>query len=106
MIVNFADHSANERTFLAWVRTTIAVVGFGLAVARLAGPAAPLWSEVALLGTGALVVAVAYLRMLRLRRRIASSEEFDDDALPADALLVLLVTALIALLATFAVHVR
>jgi putative membrane protein len=32
MIKNYTDHAANERTFLAWVRTgvTISVFGFGL----------------------------------------------------------------------------
>ena len=34
MIRNYTDHAANERTFLAWVRTAVAIVGFGLAVAR------------------------------------------------------------------------
>jgi putative membrane protein len=34
MIKNFADHSANERTFLAWVRTAIAVMAFGFLVER------------------------------------------------------------------------
>ena len=34
MIRNFADHSANERTFLAWVRTAIAVMAFGLIVEK------------------------------------------------------------------------
>lgn len=29
-----ADHLANERTFLAWVRTSIAVIGLGFAVAK------------------------------------------------------------------------
>lgn len=28
------EHQANERTFLAWLRTSIALVGFGLALAR------------------------------------------------------------------------
>ncbi|MCJ8280458.1 MAG: DUF202 domain-containing protein [Rivularia sp. ALOHA_DT_140] len=28
------EHLANERTFLAWVRTSIALIGFGLAIAR------------------------------------------------------------------------
>lgn len=28
------EHQANERTFLAWVRTAIALIGFGLAIAR------------------------------------------------------------------------
>ena len=28
------EHLANERTFLAWLRTSIALIGFGLAIAR------------------------------------------------------------------------
>jgi putative membrane protein len=34
MIRNFSDHAANERTFLAWVRTSIAVIAFGFLVER------------------------------------------------------------------------
>lgn len=34
MIPNFSDHSANERTFLAWVRTAIAIMAFGFLVER------------------------------------------------------------------------
>jgi putative membrane protein len=34
MIRNFTDPSANERTFLAWVRTAIAVMAFGFLVER------------------------------------------------------------------------
>jgi putative membrane protein len=30
----FRDHSANERTLLAWVRTGIALMAFGFAIAR------------------------------------------------------------------------
>jgi putative membrane protein len=33
-IKNFSDHAANERTFLAWVRTSIAVTAFGFLVER------------------------------------------------------------------------
>ena len=29
MIRGYSDHAANERTFLAWVRTGIAVIAFG-----------------------------------------------------------------------------
>ena len=34
MIERYNDHAANERTFLAWVRTAIAVMAFGFVVAR------------------------------------------------------------------------
>ncbi len=30
----FRDHSANERTLLAWIRTGIALMAFGFAIAR------------------------------------------------------------------------
>jgi putative membrane protein len=35
MINGYAEHAANERTFLAWVRTGIAVIAFGLVVEKL-----------------------------------------------------------------------
>jgi putative membrane protein len=34
MMRGFTDHAANERTFLAWVRTGIAVIAFGLVIER------------------------------------------------------------------------
>ncbi len=33
-IQNHTSHAANERTFLAWVRTSLAVIGFGFLVER------------------------------------------------------------------------
>jgi putative membrane protein len=30
----FRDHAANERTLLAWIRTGVALMGFGFAIAR------------------------------------------------------------------------
>lgn len=105
MIRNYADHSANERTFLAWVRTAIAAVGFGLAASRLGTTQAPMWSELALLASGVIVIVISYLRMRVLRRRITSDEELDDGAPEADALLIVLAMALFAMLAVFAFHV-
>ena len=32
----FRDHAANERTMLAWLRTGIALMAFGFAIARFA----------------------------------------------------------------------
>ena len=34
MIEHYSDHAANERTFLAWVRTAIAVMAFGFLVEK------------------------------------------------------------------------
>ena len=56
MIPKFSDHAANERTFLAWVRTAIAVMAFGFLVAKF-----NLFLRIAaqtLAGTGGRVIAV------------------------------------------------
>ena len=34
MIERYSDHAANERTFLAWVRTAIAIMAFGFLVQK------------------------------------------------------------------------
>lgn len=34
MIQSFGDHAANERTFLAWVRTGIAVIALGFVIEK------------------------------------------------------------------------
>jgi putative membrane protein len=34
VIKRYSDHAANERTFLAWVRTAIAVMAFGFLIER------------------------------------------------------------------------
>lgn len=43
------DHLANERTYLAWMRTAIALLGFGVVIVRLRVLQTPLVSH---LGTG------------------------------------------------------
>ena len=47
MINRFSDHAANERTYLAWVRTAIAVLAFGFLVEKF-----DLFLEVAALTLG------------------------------------------------------
>lgn len=34
MIKRYTDHSANERTYLAWIRTAIAVMAFGFLIEK------------------------------------------------------------------------
>jgi len=35
MIAHYTDHAANERTFLAWIRTGLAVAAFGFFLVKL-----------------------------------------------------------------------
>jgi len=90
MIKNFGDHAANERTFLAWVRTAIAVMAFGfivekfdlfleIAAPQLAGRALSLPGQkfgniagLALIVLGTAMVAIAAARFLITARNIES----------------------------------
>ncbi len=47
MINRYTDHAANERTFLAWVRTAIAVMAFGFLIEKF-----DLFLEVAAMSLG------------------------------------------------------
>lgn len=105
MIERYGDHSANERTFLAWVRTVVAIVGFGLAAARIGQEKAAVWSEVLMLVAGAVVILLAFLRMHHVRKSIAAKKVIGDRALTADAFLLLMVAALFGLIAAFGIHV-
>ena len=105
MIVNFETHASNERTFLAWVRTAVAIVGFGLAAARLGNAPVPPWSDLLLLVSGAAVIVLAWARMRHVRKRIDRAEQLPDDSDPAEIFLILLIIALFVLLGSFAIHV-
>ena len=121
MIRNFSDHAANERTFLAWVRTAIAVMAFGFLVAKfdlflqvaraslaahILAPARPRFGEAAglsLIVFGLAIVVVATVRFLKTAKDIDDPAEhvgpgsrFD---LALSALLFLLGCALLAYLA-------
>lgn len=75
-IRNFTDHAANERSFLAWVRTSLAVVGFGFLVARFdVRSAFGHFAGLALIVFGMGMIVVAAWRFRR------TSREIDDDAL-------------------------
>ncbi|WP_433326836.1 YidH family protein [Spirillospora sp. CA-294931] len=75
---------ANERTFLAWIRTALAVIAAGVGVA-LAGDliAAPLRHGLAgaMAGTGALIAAMAFRRWLRTERALRRDETLPPPAL-------------------------
>jgi putative membrane protein len=105
MIERYAEHSANERTFLAWVRTVIAIEGFGIVAARVGNTAAGGWSEALMLAAGVPVIGLAFFRMRRIRQRIDATETVEDGAIPADAFLLLLILALFGLIGAFAVNV-
>ncbi len=88
MIQSFSDHAANERTFLAWVRTGIAVIAFGfviekfdlflitlertavglgsrIKVAHLSGGPLGRYDGLAFIGVGIVIIVLATVRFMR-----------------------------------------
>lgn len=121
MIRNFGDHAANERTFLSWVRTSVAVIAFGFLVERFdlflafAEPEA-LRNRISVargefghiaglvlivLGIG--MILVSALRFARNAREIDSRKDYPGTGSRVDlalaALLILLASALLFYLA-------
>jgi putative membrane protein len=92
MIPHFSDHAANERTYLAWVRTALAVVGLGFLLERFDLFLAFLghdettrtahqlhlrmteWIGLILMGAGSVMIFFATLRFVNQRRDIARTE--------------------------------
>lgn len=105
MIKNYNDHAANERTFLAWVRTAMAVVGFGLAAARLGTATENLYTELALVVAGGLVMVLAYVRMRVIKKSIDIDEAASDDPSIGDKLMLMLIGSFFLLMAIFVLHV-
>lgn len=100
------NHLANERTFLAWLRTSIALMGFGILIVRLrstsplGAPHGPI--HVAQLG---LLFAVIGLAMVAfsLWNYFATRRAIDNDAYRANATGIVLFASLILLLGVFVV---
>jgi putative membrane protein len=83
---SLTDYLAVERTVLAWIRTGLALMGFGFVVARFGvflqqfsaaqsvrpvhTQAIPIWGGVALIAAGVLVHVMAGTHYLRLMRKL------------------------------------
>jgi len=96
MIKRYSDHAANERTFLAWVRTAVAVMAFGFVIERfdlflqVAAPQLALKSAaphgqmfanlagLAFIAIGVMMIALAGIRFVKTAKGIES-----DDAVPS-----------------------
>jgi putative membrane protein len=90
-IRNFSDHAANERTFLAWVRTSIAVTAFGFLVERfdlflaILAPAALQQnisvhrSEFGQVAGLVLIVAGVVMVVLAAIRFVRTAKQIDDE---------------------------
>ena len=106
-------HMANERTFLAWIRTSIGVMAFGFVVERftlfikqmsivlgnsninITLPSSHGYSTIAgiyLVGLGTLISVLAFFRYKQVERQI-----YDDSYQPASKLNILLTLSVLAI---------
>jgi putative membrane protein len=118
-----SDHLANERTFLAWIRTSISMIGLGFVVAkfsvwlrelaaRLDGPTTPnhhptgmsLPLGVAMMGVGGFFALMAAWRYRQVRRAIEEGESAAHDR--TVTVVTLLVLAIATALGVYMVATR
>jgi uncharacterized membrane protein YidH (DUF202 family) len=110
------DHMANERTFLAWIRTSIGLMAFGFVVEKFAffmkklslffGKAIADESAASSLGYSsifgiALVAFGTFMGVLAFIRYKKVEKEIDEDTYRPSLVLDILLTSLIVIMGTF-----
>jgi len=123
MIRGYSDHAANERTFLAWLRTSIAVIAFGFVVEKLnlfalTAVSAPSLNEAsrsqleklsgrlgrgaghAFIVVGILFIVVATFRFVRTGRLLDDSSIHSPGILP-DLIFAVIISSLLIALSTY-----
>lgn len=98
------EHLANERTLLAWIRTGVGLISFGLVVERIGAQIGPSGTSeafgVALAVLGCLALVMGTIQFLRSRRGIATG-----NFVPAAAAYLTIVAGSLALAGVFIVYV-
>ena len=126
MIKRYSDHAANERTFLAWVRTAIAVMAFGFLIERFDlflrylapqlaqrqvtsqfafhGQAFANWAGLAFIVLGVTMIVRAGLRFRKTAKEIESDAEVAGPGERFDLALAALIGLLDASLYLYMIH--
>jgi len=106
---NASDHLANERTFLAWIRTSIGIMAFGFVVVKftlfikqialLLGKEADIHQHgyssfigILLVAVGAFTTLLSYLRYVRIKKQL------ELNSFKSSSMLIIVLTLLILLI--------
>lgn len=110
------DHLANERTFLAWIRTSIGIMAFGFVVEKFAlfmkeiahflgqdsGTKTPSGYSpifgIVLVGLGALIGLLSYLRFINIQKQIEEESYKKSNKLAASLTLLIVVMGILLLI--------
>jgi putative membrane protein len=127
MIENYSDHAANERTFLAWIRTGIATIAFGfvvekfnlfiLTLAEASESAKRLRLErfsgsisrydgLALILVGMAIIVVSVIRFARTSRMIDDQTAHSASSVRAELVLSIGLALIVAVLSAHLVYVE
>jgi putative membrane protein len=117
-----SDYLAAERTFLAWIRTGLALMGFGFVVARFGlflrelaasnhlrpveAPGVSLWIGVTLLLLGAAVNVISAIHHVKLIGRLNRGEEIGRPSIAAIVVALILATLALALTVYYLAFIR
>lgn len=110
-----SDHLANERTFLAWIRTSIALMGFGFVIVKFAlfiqqislalGEKSTLHSRgysavigVVMVALGAIMATFSYLRYRSIEKRLNNNVFYPSRWLTTLVTLSLIIGAILLVL--------
>jgi putative membrane protein len=119
MIPQYSDHAANERTFLAWVRTGIAIIALGFVIekfylvltelaragslpvklqARMPGPS---WESSrfdggALVVVGLAIIVISSLRFVRTNRMLSDDRIYTNGGTRLEVILSVVLAILVA----------
>ena len=110
MIKRFLDHTANERTYLSWITTSVAIMAFGFVierfdifisyVGRVFGKNVPTTSYLSanIAGAGLLVLAVVIILIATFRFFMFKRAIDAEESLPFGAALVVVMLGLLMVL--------
>lgn len=110
-----ADHLANERTFLAWVRTGIALMGFGFVIVKFAlfirqissmldkqitssGKGYSAIIGVLMVALGAVMIILSYIRYTKIESQLNNNQYYPNRWLAAIVTISLLIGAILLIL--------
>lgn len=100
------DHLANERTYLAWMRTAIALLGFGVVIVRLRAFQIPLLPHPGIgwkLGLSFSLIGLATV-LLSTQHYFAVRHDIDEDTYEPPDRWVILFSLIVTLLATGVIY--